>query len=292
MIRTGYIIFEIGRECNLGHIHTKCPNSHPDRYRHVDTKHPMSDDTIVDTAVALIQEHGFRGLVAFHYYNEPSLSANRMFALMDRITDREPSARFVLWTNGTLIANYDRRYGAFHEIHVTDYELESHPCQSHRLYGIKDSVHVHRWQLDDRLNTTGSEPGRPESDKPCCRMFTEMIFDYYGNVHLCCYDWRGLADAGNIHTSSLGVLVASWQGARRWMIGEKMEPFVMPGRNGAAPVCRTCTAPGRSTHITEFVKAPSDAAKAYRQEVLRVAALEERLAPCTTIQAKRGPLDD
>lgn len=265
MNKTQLAIFEIGTECNLGHIHTKCPNKHPDRYKHVDTSRIMSDDTIVDTAVALIQEHGFQGMIGFHYYNEPCLTARRMFRLIYAIRAREPSARFVLWTNGTLLPQYTaRQYVAFDVIHVTDYELDSHPCLADRLYGVKDFVHIHQWPLDDRLTTTGDEPGRPESDAPCCRMFTEMIFDYYGNVHLCCYDWRGLGhkkgNIPNIHTTDVGDIVVFWQFVRRSLCGACY--LHIPD------VCRTCTAPGRSTHITNFVKAPAEAARAYREEVL------------------------
>lgn len=278
--KTQFAIFESGRECNLGHIHTKCPNQHPDRYKHVDTSQVMSDDTIVGTAVALIQEHGFQGMIGFHYYNEPCLTARRMFRLIYAIRARESSARFVLWTNGTLFPQYTaRQYFAFDAIHVTDYEFDSHPCLADRLYGLKDIVEVHRWPLDDRLTTTGDEPGRPESDAPCCRMFTEMIFDFYGNVHLCCYDWRGLGSPGNIHKQSVDSIVEAWRGIRRTMCMRKMASYVLAVQsthhgpyigNSVYPpaVCRTCTAPGRSTHITNFVKAPAEAAMAYREEVL------------------------
>jgi hypothetical protein len=30
---TQFLIFELCRECNLGAVHGKCPNSHPERYR-------------------------------------------------------------------------------------------------------------------------------------------------------------------------------------------------------------------------------------------------------------------
>lgn len=289
--KTGYLILELGTQCNLGQLHDKCPNQHPDRYKHVDTSRAMSDDTIVDTAVAMIQKHGFRGLIGWHFYNETTLSLDRMFRLMSRIQVLESSARFVLWTNGTLIQQDCSEYEQFAEIHVTDYGLDSIPCLSNRLHGMKGAVHVHRWPLDDRLTATGNEPGRPESDEPCCRMFTELIFDYYGNVHLCCYDWRGLGSPGNIHYNTVESIVKRWQATRRAMIGVRMEnrefSSVAPlldasshreamrvgqvtlGTVPAVPqVCRSCTAPGRNAHITSFVKAPAQAALAYRLEIL------------------------
>ncbi|KKN79757.1 hypothetical protein LCGC14_0336120 [marine sediment metagenome] len=264
---TQFICFELGRECNLGHLHAKCPNTHPDRYKHVDTSQAMSDETIVDTAVALIQEHGFRGLIGFHYYNEPTLEMERMWRVAARIRTKETSAKFVLWTNGTYApppyVDVVWSLSLFDEIHVTKYE------QSKSLPGSplaeKSGRFVHQWPFDDRLSTTGDEPGRPEFDAPCCRMFTEMIFDYYGNVHLCCYDWRGLGTTLNVHKHSLSRIIGRWQAIR-----ENLSGGIMTHRtDGPVPiVCRSCTAPGRNTGITDFVKAPAEAARAYRQEVL------------------------
>ncbi len=267
MDKTQYLIFEIGRECNLGHLHVKCPNQHPDRYKHVDTSQAMSDDTIVDTAVAMIQEHGFRGLVGFHYYNEPTLEMERMWRVATRIREREKSAKFVLWSNGTYgsppYIDVIRSFDIFEQIHITQYE-QSRPHSGSPM-AEQAGLFVHRWPFDDRLTATGDEPGRLGSAAPCCRMFTEMIFDYYGNVHLCCYDWRGLGTTLNIHKHPASRIVASWRAIRENLCG-----WIMTHRTGGPVpiVCRTCTAPGRNVGITDFVKAPAEAARAYRQEVL------------------------
>ena len=108
---------------------------------------------------------------------------------MGRITEREPLAKFVLWTNGTLIQNHDARYAAFDEIHVTDYNLSDHPVRNiTALVAAQPKTRIQKVRLDDRLHAIGDDP----SNSPCCRMFTEFIIDYWGNVHLCCYDWAGL----------------------------------------------------------------------------------------------------
>ena len=107
-----------------------------------------------------------------------------------------------------------------------------------------------------------------------------MIFDYYGNVRLCCYDWRGLGYIGNIYCNSLNELVHWWGLNRDAISGERMdmgdcEAAYKSGSRSysvifecAPQVCRTCTAPGRSTYITNFVEAPAEAARKYREETL------------------------
>lgn len=243
---TQYLIFEICTECNLGDDHARCPNKHSDRYANLPHDTPMSDDQIVEIATALYLEHGFRGHIGFHYYNEPLMAAERMWRLMSRIVRVLPEASFTLWTNGTLLpGNPYSMFGLFDEIHVTDYGLRALPVRN--LHALREYVspgrlHIQRGRLDDRLHAIGEKVTTTAS---CNRMFTEFIVDYYGNVHLCCYDWQGLGSPGNIHTETLEELVGNWQWIRTWLT---CPASVTPG---GPPSCRRCKV--RSAHIPEFI---------------------------------------
>lgn len=226
---TQFLIFELGRGCNLGPVHAACPNMSPERFSHLDSSRRLDDDTIVDTAVAMYRHHGFTGLVGWHYYNEPLLQADRMFRLMERISAYAPEARYVLWSNGTLLPEDCSRFREFHQIHVTDYSRDGCPPQHlDKLLQAAPHAQVHSWQLDQRLTAIATA-----HNAPCYRMFTEMIFDHHGNMHLCCYDWRGLGSPGNLYTSDLDDLVRKWQAVRDSITGRAMT-------RDAPAVCTTC----------------------------------------------------
>jgi hypothetical protein len=232
----------------------------------------MSDGLIVDTAVRMYREFGFRGLVGWHYYNEPLCEMARMLSLMSAICDRVHEARFVLWSNGMLLPMVQDGFEYFEQAHLTDYGGLSKPRVS-KLRERCPHVMVHRWPLDDRL-TADSGPLRYE---PCGRMFTEFILDYYGNVHLCCFDWMGLGLPGNIHTTpfdwmGLGLpgnihttpideLVRRWQAIRQGVSGDQMD--------AAAPqTCLRCTK--RNAAVPNFE--PTIAADARTADVRTLAA--------------------
>ena len=228
---TQYICFEIGRGCNLGHLHAKCPNQHPERYSVLPHSHAFTDEQIIDTAAAMYQVHGFRGRVGWHYYNEPLLAATRMWRLMNAIDVRtKGEANYTLWTNGTLIPYDCTQFDRFADIHVTDYDIPDNPVRNVKsLLRAHPRARIGRVELDDRLNAIGDDI----SYAPCRRMFLEVIVDYYGNVRLCCHDWRGLGSIGNLHVDSLNLLVSRWKAIRRLLSGEKMAEH-------APDVCLRC----------------------------------------------------
>lgn len=244
---TQFLIFELGTACNLGRIHAACPNQHPGRFEHLLTAKQLDDDTIL-TVVSAARENGFHGLIGWHYYNEPLMQRDRMFGLMDSIRRSWPAARFVLWTNGTLLPGDVDRFAMFEQIHVTDYTNDGAPPR--HVARLKDlpgvAVHVHRWSLDGRLTMQG-----PEHPQPCVRPYTEFIVDAYGNVHLCCYDWQGLGSIGNVLDDPIGDLFAKWQAARAKIAANPMAP-------DAPAVCRKCTV--RCNDVTAFDRSIHNAA--------------------------------
>ena len=251
MNTTGYLSIEICRECNLGGLHKRCPNMHPDRYAAMPHEAPVSDGQLIAIVHEMYRRYGFQGRVAFHYYNEPLMAAPRMWSLMAAITVAVPEATFALWSNGTLLPEDCSDFTRFAEIHITDYQLAEHRAVN--LSALKKAcpyTQVHRWGFDDRIVVR--IPPSEVSYAPCHRPFTEFVIDYYGNVHLCCYDWRGLASIGNVQETPLGALVAKWQEVRE-QIGR---PVMAPESPDACLVCKM-----RSPGITGFVEKPAREAK-------------------------------
>lgn len=251
MRHTQFLIFEANRDCNLGKVHGKCPNQHPDRCKHCDLTKLMTDEQIIDAAEAAYAQ-GFRGMIGFHYYNEPLVGAARMFPLIDRIKARIPAARFVLWTNGTLLPTDPKeleRFRVFSRAWITKYDNGDYS----RLKHYVPETAVVRWQLDNRLSTPLATPRAGG----CGRAFTEMIFDYYGNVHLCCLDWRGESRIGNIHQKSFLDLLN-----RIKEIRQQVGPT--PMLSGAPEVCTRCV--GRHEHVACLLPDIARETEAFRKQ--------------------------
>jgi hypothetical protein len=222
--------FELGEKCNLASQHTRCPNLRPERFARLDTFEELDDETIVACAVAAYKDLGFTGFVGWAYYNEPLLQADRMFGLMARIKSQVPQARFLLWTNGTLIPEDCEPYRQFAQIILSCYTdssqqgLERLRAKSIPVSAIDDP------QLDGRLDK--GEPA--DATAPCLRPFVEFVIDAYGNTHICCYDWRGEGALGNVFAVPFAELAERWR--------HQIVPTVA-GRemNEAAPrACRDC----------------------------------------------------
>lgn len=257
---TQFLIFELGTKCNLGELHKdRCPNRSPERWKDLDASHDLDDDMIVSTATRMYQQFGFRGMVGWHYYNEPLLQQERMFGLMRRIRKQVPTARFLLWSNGTLLPADPAFFMQFERIIFTDYG-NIDPDTLAAVQGVNPRTLVCRWALDRRMDITG-----PEHPGPCGRMFVEFVVDGHGNVHLCCYDWKGKGSPGNVYTHKLQVLVTRWQNIRDAISGNTMKAM-------APMVCRTCRVRNPAVpailHPTVFL--PTIAAEAQKHvEALR-----------------------
>ena len=220
--------FELGTQCNLGAEHTECPNMREDRFGTLDVSQEMDDATIIDAAVKAYTELGFTGLVGWIYYNEPLCQAKRMFRLMNEIKSKAPAARFILWTNGTLIPEECGHFLAFEQIVVSDYGEESQRGVE-RLTAKNVGCKVVTNDFDKRLHQI--EPA--DKTAPCLRPFVELIFDAYGNSHLCCYDWQGEATLGNVTIEPFADIADRWRTQLPGIAGHEM--------NGEAPkFCGEC----------------------------------------------------
>lgn len=198
---TQLLIFELGSGCNLGAQHTHCPNRSAERYAGLNTGRTLDSEIIIESAAKAYLDYGFQGVVGWHYYNEPLLEAERMFDLINSIRNRAPQSRFILWTNGTMFPADKSKFSAFDCIIVTRYrgqnygELNFHP-----------NLHVREEMFDRRMDEL-----LPLEFEPCCRPLVECIFDFHGNHHPCCNDWRGNSSLGNLFTDGFDSIIARWR---------------------------------------------------------------------------------
>lgn len=184
-----YLSIEIGPDCNLDH--EWCP-----RQRMVRKADPLKVWEIVSVIREAVKL-GFDGEVAFHYYNEPCLYPERMAAVMDAL----PNQRFMLWTNGTLPIP-----DGFSTIIRTAYS----------------GVGEYPYQPDTRLKNYGDEL---RGSVECVRRRIEFPIAYDGSVRLCCQDWLGSVNVGNVTSEPLSPIWDKWSRLNLSML----------------PVCRSCT---------------------------------------------------
>lgn len=220
------LCMEIGYGCNLSDVHTKCP-------AHLGTQRYGRQDKILDdhTILAVVDEffrRGFRGFVAWHYFCEPLLYLERMSGLMARIRHKHPKARFMLWTNGTLIPSNPQDLPEFDECWVTNYGPANPPVNLHVARARCKRVNVFTAKLDARLQPLGQD-----SDATCQRPYTEFIVDTFGNCHLCCIDWRNLAYPGNVITDGVSSCIANWKTMANKIVADPMD-------DEAPKACRCC----------------------------------------------------
>jgi hypothetical protein len=107
-----------------------------------------------------------------------------------------------LWTNGLFVPDNAEFVGRFRSVYISD-------------YGIKDlsalakypNVSVCPAFLDNRMRVYDLPP---INSGACSRLFIEMPIDYYGNVHLCCIDYKNEVKIGNVKAGNFADIAKKW----------------------------------------------------------------------------------
>lgn len=185
---------EIGDKCNLSREHHLCPSS----YRQKKDK-TLTDDMIISIVKEAYEELGFTGYVAWHFYNEPLLYKKRMFALMKTLKETVKGVKFLLWTNGELLKR-NKDMELFDRVVITNYK--NRPVSYFEKFFKNKEIAVLPPIFDGRLNIKGER-----SYEKCLRPYIEFIISFYGDVHMCCQDWKNEIEIGNIYVTSLKELV-------------------------------------------------------------------------------------
>lgn len=202
-----FLSFEISWRCNLADLHQdKCPvKSTRQLYAQ-----PLADYQIISVAKDAYEIHGFDGLIAFHFYNEPLLEWERIKYLMHEISEKTGRKKnYCLWTNGELLKKSMLPFlGMMGKIVISNYFNKDYEWV--RQSGCED-VQIIPGILDDRMQITGLNKGK----SPCTRIFNELIIDYYGYAHPCCIDYSGQIGLGNVQQDGFDEVVDRWLSHRQ-----------------------------------------------------------------------------
>lgn len=97
-------------------------------------------------------------------------------------------------------------------------------------------VHIFCEELDDRLDTYTREY---HNEIGCKRPLLELPIDYYGNILLCCNDWKNSYKIGNVLNSSFTDIIQSneYQKIMEFTQNRLLDTFNCPG------VCKNCNNP-------------------------------------------------
>lgn len=226
MEETNLISIEIGKGCDLAKVHTKCPISDVDRYGDLDISNPITDDKLIDI-ISQSYSMGFKGEIAFHYYNEPLLYADRVFSIIERVRDLFPESRFFLNTNGNFIHKHLDKMYYFSTINLSNYEGKNWDWLKEHLHK-NASLRVFDFGLDSRKENFKNY----RDTKPCNRPYKEFIIDYYGNAHLCCMDWKGQVELGNVVKGDFKMIFDKFVDYRKKIGSDPMDD--------APDICKKC----------------------------------------------------
>ena len=192
--------FEICCTCNLQNVHKECPIN---KRKYQDTRFCLDTDIIVDS-IKRARGLGFRGMVAFHYYNEPLVRLNTIKEIMDRVPEQD----FLIWTNALLLdrdVKKNESLRRFKCVCITCYNTDDMPFFE-ALKAEYKNIEIFDWELDDRLEIYNKTK---KNEFACKRPLFEIPIDYHGNIHLCCMDWNNQHRIGNIFDEPLDQIVCS-----------------------------------------------------------------------------------
>jgi hypothetical protein len=235
------ISFELSLGCNLTHIHPQCPSSlGSSRYQLLQRLRSINKEDAVKIVKELYDNYDFRGWVGLSFYNEPLLYLDRIVFVAESIKEFAPEIRFTFTTNGTCFPDDMSPLKIFDWIGVTNYRDLETPDEK-KLEELKELIGEGTWdpprglfvtegRLDKRIQ---SNIGEDRSHINCLYPFKDFAIDYYGNCHICCFDWLGKAGIGNILTDGVERCMANWERIMRSIT-------VAPMKEDAPDSCRYC----------------------------------------------------
>jgi hypothetical protein len=207
------LMFELHRECNLAESHTWCPA----HQRQAWANGSLELRDIERVALVAHREFSFRGVIGFHYYNEPMAQWQRVVSCVKRLSRAIPGQEFALWTNGTYIhPDMAQDLTKFTAVIVSNYgDLDL--AMIERTAPHAEIVDT---KMDGRVSWNIELDPRTKTP-PCFRPCTELIVDYRGDLHICCYDWRGESSPGNVLTDDPAACFRTWQKMRDAILSAK-----------------------------------------------------------------------
>lgn len=217
--------FELSPTCNMACQHPFCPVNDPLRYPKHESRTPCSDDAIINFSKAMYAK-GFNGFIAFHYYSDPLMDLPRLLNIVSLIRTFKPYAKFIVWTNGLLLNEDSRNWIPFiNEVIITMHNPGDRPRIEEITKGLTN-IRIQDNQYDNRLGiydcTVINKGGCSRPSR------IELPINYYGNVRLCCSEFRGTVSIGNIQLEEPDAVINNF------------EETALSVQQGLVPICWQC----------------------------------------------------
>lgn len=220
---TKRISLELSNSCPYAGIHKKCPLSL------VDEPVILPAEIVYDVLVTL-GRHSFRGIIAFHTYNEPLVDP-RLFQFIEFARKICPHSDLFIFTNGCYLNQTladELVSSGVSRIRVSAYSRSELKRLSKIKLDITFSIKLEK--LDDRLHLYEAEERL--SSKPCFAPLNEIIIAREGCITLCCLDWKRLYTFGDLRKQTFEEVVQSGELQAVYAKLSKGDRFL--------PLCKRC----------------------------------------------------
>lgn len=217
------ISFELSNLCNYASIHERCPASK------VKDKKILSTG-IVHKVIDEMAEIGYQGVFAFHRYNEPLID-NRLFDFIKYAKSKCPKSKILILSNGYLLTQEVADKFKELAIWVLAVSAYSEP-EFDRLtkLDVKVPYFVFYSILDD-IYTIYDENARG-LNLECGAPLRDFNVNVFGQVPLCCLDWKNKYIFGNLENETIGDIV------RKESFRDVLDGLLRKKRN--LDICKGC----------------------------------------------------
>ena len=214
---------------------TWCPNSKAFRPK------KFLDETFFYSIIDQLVEMKFRGKVTFNMYNEPLLD-KRLPKFIKYTRDNLPSSFIYLNTNGDLLNlelwKFLRKEG-LNYANISQYDGKYNKNIEKILENLdsKEKKHFHArifnpLKINNRAGLVNTASKLPLK-KFCARPFHQLCITYEGKVVLCCNDYFGQVEIGDVRTKSIKKI---WENE----IIERHRKELIKGNRVNIELCKTC----------------------------------------------------
>ena len=156
----------------------------------------------------------FRGKLTFSLFNEPLLD-NRLLEFISHVRKELPSVFLYLTTNGDLLNIHMWRMlrgAGLDSVHITLYDPEANKNIKNLLVKLspEEKNHLYIHSLDYICNRAGLVNTNGSASLPlkkyCTRPFYRLSVNYMGRAVLCCNDYFGRVEMGDLRVQPVSAI--------------------------------------------------------------------------------------
>lgn len=230
------VAIEINSACNRKCVW--CPNHEAGR-----PQNKRLDEELVYDIIGQLAEMEFKGEVTFSLYNEPLLD-KRLSKFIRYTRDRLPYSFIYLNTNGDLL-DFQRwsslRKAGLDYANISQYdgEINERVREICERLDYKEKMHFNAFvfgpsMINNRAGLVATDSTLPLK-RFCCRPFYQLCVTYEGKVVICCNDYFGQVEVGDIRTKPIKEL---WEDEAFVCYRKELKQ----GNRANLELCRTCDA--------------------------------------------------